>query len=56
MKKEKLRNIEEAPATPEQWDRLISKSLSQSEFDLIVHGDDQQTGTCDDQPDTPCSI
>ncbi|XP_050306714.1 anoctamin-1 isoform X2 [Anthonomus grandis grandis] len=44
-RKEKLRNIEEAPATPEQWDLLISKSLSQSDFDLIVHGDEQQTNS-----------
>ncbi|KAJ8915650.1 hypothetical protein NQ315_003434 [Exocentrus adspersus] len=36
-KKEKLRNINEAPSSPEQWDRLISKSLSGSEFDLLVH-------------------
>ncbi|XP_018567223.1 anoctamin-5 isoform X2 [Anoplophora glabripennis] len=34
---EKIRNINEAPASPEQWDRLISKSLSGSEFDLLVH-------------------
>lgn len=34
---EEIRNITEAPASPEQWDRLISKSLSGSEFDLLVH-------------------
>ncbi|CAH0557259.1 unnamed protein product [Brassicogethes aeneus] len=38
LKKENLENINECPATPEQWDRLISKSLSGSEFDLMVHG------------------
>lgn len=32
--------MNEAPSTPEQWDRLISKSLSGSEFDLLVHHDD----------------
>ncbi|KAJ8955607.1 hypothetical protein NQ318_001437 [Aromia moschata] len=35
-KTEKLRNINEAPATPEQWDRIISKSLSDSEFELLI--------------------
>ncbi|XP_030746412.1 anoctamin-1-like isoform X2 [Sitophilus oryzae] len=38
-KVEKIKNINEAPSTPEQWDRLISKSLSGSEFDLLVHGE-----------------
>ncbi|XP_060518729.1 anoctamin-4 isoform X2 [Cylas formicarius] len=36
--RENLRNINEAPSTPQQWDRLISKSLSGSEFDLLIHG------------------
>lgn len=30
-------DTEDCPATPEGWDRLISKSLSGSEFDLIFH-------------------
>ncbi|XP_044743761.1 anoctamin-4 isoform X2 [Chrysoperla carnea] len=29
----------EIPTTPEQWDHLINKSLSGSDFDLFVHGD-----------------
>ncbi|CAG9825058.1 unnamed protein product [Phaedon cochleariae] len=37
MKMEKLRNIQEVPSTPEQWDRILSKSMSASEFDLLVH-------------------
>ncbi|KAJ8977505.1 hypothetical protein NQ317_017123 [Molorchus minor] len=40
-KLENIRNINEAPATPEQWDRLISKSLSGSEFDLLIHHNEQ---------------
>lgn len=36
--RERIHNINECPATPEQWDMLINKSLSGSEFDLIVHG------------------
>ncbi|KAG5872235.1 hypothetical protein JTB14_002995 [Gonioctena quinquepunctata] len=39
-KMEKLRILTEVPATSEQWDRLISKSLSGSEFDLLVHHED----------------
>lgn len=45
-KKERLRNMEECPATPEQWDRLISKSLSGSEFDLMVHGNEPCCNNC----------
>ncbi|KAJ8968708.1 hypothetical protein NQ314_002163 [Rhamnusium bicolor] len=37
---EKIRNINEAPASPEQWDRIISKSLSGSDFDLLIHHKD----------------
>lgn len=37
---ERIVNINEAPASPEQWDRLISKSLTGSEFDLLVHHDE----------------
>ncbi|VEN38241.1 unnamed protein product [Callosobruchus maculatus] len=51
---DKLRNINEAPATPEQWDRLISKSLSGSEFDLLVHHEGQCDGC--EGPKSPSSI
>lgn len=27
----------DCPTTPEHWDQLINKTLSGSEFDLIVH-------------------
>lgn len=33
-----IAELTECPATPDQWDRLINKSLSGSEFDLMVHG------------------
>ncbi|XP_066141402.1 anoctamin-4 isoform X2 [Euwallacea fornicatus] len=52
---ENLRNIDEAPSTSEQWDRLISKSLSQSEFDLMIHESQKEVGN-DGESDTPCSI
>uniref|UniRef100_A0AAR5PM38 Anoctamin n=1 Tax=Dendroctonus ponderosae TaxID=77166 RepID=A0AAR5PM38_DENPD len=55
-KPETLQNID-VPSTPEQWDRLISSSLSQSEFDLVVHGDEHQTGSHQiNHPATPESI
>ncbi|XP_048520485.1 anoctamin-3 isoform X5 [Dendroctonus ponderosae] len=55
-KPETLQNID-VPSTPEQWDRLISSSLSQSEFDLVVHGDEHQTGSHQiNNPATPQSI
>ncbi|GLV37940.1 subdued [Carabus blaptoides fortunei] len=34
-------NIVDCPTTQEQWDRLVNKSLSGSEFDLIVHSNSQ---------------
>lgn len=30
-------NMADCPTTQEQWDRLVNKSLSASEFDLLVH-------------------
>lgn len=33
-----IAEMTECPATPDQWSRLINKSLSGSEFDLIVNG------------------
>lgn len=56
MKKEKLRNIQEAPSSPEQWDILINKSLSQSDFDLMVHGDEHQSAGPNNEPESPASI
>ncbi|XP_076270486.1 anoctamin 1 isoform X2 [Rhynchophorus ferrugineus] len=38
-----LKNINEAPATPEQWERLISKSLSGSDFDLLINANKEET-------------
>lgn len=38
ISRDTIAEITECPATPDQWDRLINKSLSGSEFDLIVHG------------------
>lgn len=32
-----LRGFQDCPSTPTHWDHLIRKSLSASEFDLIVH-------------------
>lgn len=51
-KLEKLRNINEAPASPEQWDRLISKSLSGSEFEVLVDSEQPQNSG----PNTPSSV
>lgn len=36
--------VGDCPSTPEHWDRFIEKSLSASEFDLIVHGN--QSPSC----------
>ncbi|KAI4465733.1 ngep-related [Holotrichia oblita] len=33
------------PSTPEQWDRLIAKSLSGSEFDFMVHNNSFPSGS-----------
>ncbi|XP_066253974.1 anoctamin-4 isoform X3 [Euwallacea similis] len=52
---EKLRNINEAPSTPEQWDRVISKSLSQRKLDLLNHDGQMDDGN-DDESNTPCSV
>lgn len=38
MTRDTIAELTECPATPDQWDRLINKSLSGSDFDLIVHG------------------
>lgn len=38
MTRDTIAELTECPATPDQWDRLINKSLSGSEFDLMVHG------------------
>ncbi|CAH1965740.1 unnamed protein product [Acanthoscelides obtectus] len=54
---DKLRNINEAPASPEQWDRLISKSLTGSDFDLLVHHENQDRECCQRKdPKSPSSI
>nr|CAI5837012.1 unnamed protein product [Callosobruchus analis] len=47
--------IPDIPTTPEQWDRLISKSLSGSDFDLLVHHEGQCDG-CEANPKSPSSI
>lgn len=39
MTRDTIADLNECPATPSQWERLINKSLSGSEFDLMVHGD-----------------
>ncbi|GJQ69773.1 hypothetical protein Trydic_g22332 [Trypoxylus dichotomus] len=33
------------PSTPEQWDRLIAKSLSGSDFDFMVHNNSFPSGS-----------
>lgn len=38
ISRDTIAEITECPATPDQWDRLINKSLSGSDFDLMVHG------------------
>lgn len=30
----------DCPTTQEQWDQLVNKSLSGSDFDLMIHHDD----------------
>ncbi|KAI4465729.1 ngep-related [Holotrichia oblita] len=47
------------PSTPEQWDRLIAKSLSGSEFDFMVHNNSFPSGsptTSDGMLKTPTSV
>ncbi|KAK9737785.1 Calcium-activated chloride channel [Popillia japonica] len=47
------------PSTPEQWDRLIAKSLSGSEFDFMVHNNSFPSGsptTSDGVLKTPTSV
>ncbi|EFA04121.2 anoctamin-5 isoform X2 [Tribolium castaneum] len=39
IKREFLHNMSECPATPEQWDRLLSRSLEGPDFDLMVHAE-----------------
>ncbi|RZB39519.1 anoctamin-4-like, partial [Asbolus verrucosus] len=59
-RKELLRNIKECPATPEQWDRLLSKSLCGTDFDLMVHSGtyppDEVSNKGDTNQTTPTSI
>lgn len=52
IKKELLRNISECPATPEQWDRLLSRSLEGRDFDLMVHSytDPMENGINEEGP------
>lgn len=38
ISRDTIAEITECPATPDQWERLINKSLSGSDFDLMVHG------------------
>lgn len=33
------------PSTPEQWDHLIAKSMSGSEFDFMVHNNSFPSGS-----------
>ncbi|XP_063913135.1 anoctamin-4 isoform X3 [Zophobas morio] len=50
-----VRNLRECPATPEQWDRLLSNSLAGTDFDLMVHSSGYPENK-DNQDQTPMSI
>lgn len=53
--------VAECPATPEQWDHLINKSLSGSDFDLMIHDEDNREANDviydkRKDPNTPTSV
>jgi anoctamin-1 len=59
MHRELINNIGECPATPEQWDRLLSKSLAGTDFDLMVHSNSyppQTEGNQANSEQTPTSL
>jgi hypothetical protein len=59
MHRELINNIRECPATPEQWDRLLSKSLAGTDFDLMVHSNSyppQTEGNRANSEQTPTSL